>query len=115
MSGRGEEIPRPKPWLVKAASRQAFAGWNELLAVVPDNLDRAWVAMTSSPRHIDQRQHPLKAKLATVRVSGAKLEQWQFEVTGAGRIWYAIDDDTRTIWITRAGAGHPKETETRRR
>ena len=115
MSGRGEPIPRPRPWLVCAADRQAYQGWQRLLTVAADNLDRAWVALTSDPRHIDQRQHPLKGALGVVKVGGAALEQWQYEVTGGGRIWYAIDDDSRTLWITRAGPGHPKQTDTRRR
>jgi hypothetical protein len=33
------------------------------------------------------------------------MEQWQFEVTSGGRIWYAIDDRTRTLWLT-----HPAQT-----
>jgi len=50
-----------------------------------------------------------------VKVAGSALEQWQYEVTGGGRIWYAIDDARRTLWLTRAGAGHPKETDKHRR
>ncbi len=115
MTGRGAEIPRPRPWTVRAADRQAYQGWQRLLTVVPDNLDRAWVALTSDPRQIDQRQHPLKGALGVVKVGGATIEQWQYEITGGGRIWYAIDDDARTLWITRAGAGHPKQTDTHRR
>ena len=115
MSGRGEQIPRPRPWLVRAVDRQAHLGWQRLLATAAENLDRAWVAMTSDPRHVDQRQHPLKGVLGVVKVGGAVLEQWQYEVTGGGRIWYAIDDEDRTLWITRAGTGHPKQTDTRRR
>jgi len=115
VSDRGNPIPRPHPWLVRAADRQAYQGWQRLLAAVPGNLDRAWVALTSDPRHIDQRQHPLKGSLGMVKIAGSALEQWQYEVTGGGRIWYAIDDDNRTLWITRAGAGHPKDTDTRGR
>ena len=115
MTGRGAEIPRPRPWTVRAADRQAYQGWQRLLTVVPDNLDRAWVALTNDPHQIDQRQHPLKGALGVVKVGGATLEQWQYEITGGGRIWYAIDDDARTLWITRAGAGHPKQTDTHRR
>lgn len=115
MTGRGAEIPRPKPWIVRAADRQAYQGWQRLLTTVPDNLDRAWMAMTGNPRHIDQRQHPLKGQLGVVKLGSAALDQWQYEVTGAGRIWYAIDDESRTLWITRAGAGHPKPTDTRGR
>jgi hypothetical protein len=99
--------PDRAPWLVRAADRQAYQGWQRLLTVAPDNLDRAWVALTSDPRHIDQRQHPLKGALGVVKVAGAALEQWQYEVTGGGRIWYAIDDDSRTLWITRADEGTP--------
>lgn len=115
MTGRGAQLPRPRPWLVRAVDRQAYQGWQHLLAAVPDNLDRAWVALTSDPRCIDQRQHPLKGALGVVKVGSAMLEQWQYEVTGGGRIWYAIDDETRTLWITRAGTGHPKQTDKRRR
>ncbi len=80
-----------------------------------DNLDRAWVAITSDPRRVDNRQHPLRGHLGIVKVGGESLEQWQYEATAGGRIWYAIDDASRTIWITRAGTGHPKQTDTRRR
>jgi hypothetical protein len=115
MTGQGTEIPRPRPWTVRAADRQAYQGWQRLLTAVPDNLDRAWVALTNDPRQIDQHQHPLKGALGVVKVGGATLEQWQYEITGGGRIWYAIDEDTRTLWITRACADHPKQTDTHRR
>lgn len=81
----------------------------------PENLDRARVAMTSEPRRIDRRQHPLKGSLGIVKVGGGALRQWQYEVTSGGRIWFAIDDENRTPWITYAGTGHPRRTDTRGR
>ncbi|MGH3931339.1 MAG: hypothetical protein ACRDTF_15370 [Pseudonocardiaceae bacterium] len=114
MSQRGEEVPRPHPWTVRFADRRAGQGWKDLLAQVPENVDRAWVAITSEPRRIDHRQHPLRGALGSVKVGGAGLDQWQYEATGGGTIWYAIDDPTRTLWITRAGTGHPKQTDARR-
>jgi hypothetical protein len=39
------------------------------------------------------------------------MEQWQYEVTAGGRIWYCIDDDRRTMWMIDASVGHPKATE----
>jgi hypothetical protein len=42
---------------------------------------------------------------------GEPLEQWQYEVTGGGRVCYVIDDVRRTAWITYAGTGHPKVTD----
>jgi hypothetical protein len=82
-----------------------------------DNLDRAWLAMTADPRcRADpSRQHPLKYDLATVKVGGSEMDQWQYEVTGGARVWYAIDDERQTLWITQAGTGHPRQTDKRRR
>jgi hypothetical protein len=39
------------------------------------------------------------------------MSRWQFEVTGAGRIRYCIDDDRQTVWMTDCSVGHPKATE----
>jgi hypothetical protein len=39
------------------------------------------------------------------------LDQWEIEVTGAGRIFYLLDRDKHTVRITRATTGHPKATE----
>lgn len=39
------------------------------------------------------------------------MEQWQYEVTGGGRIWYLVDIDGRTLWIKATGTGHPKATD----
>ena len=39
------------------------------------------------------------------------LPQWQYEVTAGGRIWYCIDDDKKTVWLTAVHIGHPKATE----
>ena len=35
----------------------------------------------------------------------------KYEVTSGGRIWYCIDDNRRTVWMTNADVGHPKATE----
>lgn len=102
---------------MRLSDRQAAIGWAALRAQVPENLDRAWLALTADPRSRNEpaRQHPLKYNLARVKVDAVELEQWQYEVTGGGRIWYAIDDENRTVWITQAGTGHPKQTDKRRR
>lgn len=109
MTRRGDAIERPKPWLVRAADLAAGKGWDLLVAQVPDAADRAWVAITSDPRRTDDRHHRLKGSLADVAVAGRQLEQWQYEVTGAGRLWCGIDDTNRTLWIT----GRPSGTRPR--
>ena len=44
-------------------------------------------------------------------VHGKNLEQWQYEVTGGGRIWFCLDPERRIVWLTSAGTGHPNQTE----
>jgi hypothetical protein len=39
------------------------------------------------------------------------LEQWQYEVTGGGRIWYLVDVKNMTVWVSWAGTGHPNATD----
>ena len=115
MTKRGDDITRPRLWRVRAAHRQAGEGWDLLVSQHSEAADRAWVAFTSDPRRVDGRQHQLKGHLATASVSGRRLPQWQYEVLSAGRVWYAIDEDERTLWITLASVGHPKQADKRRR
>ena len=44
-------------------------------------------------------------------IRGVNLEQWQYEVTGGGRIWYCPDPDQRIVWLTLAATGHPQQTD----
>ncbi|MCP2317258.1 hypothetical protein APR12_002604 [Nocardia amikacinitolerans] len=113
---KGDEVPRPRPWRVVVHNLNAARGWSELLAQAPGNLDRAWTDITSDPRSVANpaRQHRLKYDLGSVKVGGAVLDQWQYEITGGGRIWYAIDDENRTLYLTLAGTGHPRQTDRRR-
>lgn len=99
---RGDVIPRPQPWTVKAADLTAGKGWDSLVAQHPEAADRAWVAMTSEPRTTDSRQNQLKGSLATVSVGGNTLQQWQFKATAGGRIWYAIEDKRRGTGVPSA-------------
>ena len=115
MTKRGDEIARPRPWRARAANRQAGEGWDLLVAQHSEAADRAWVAITSDPQRVDGRQHQLKGKLGTAAVGSRQLSQWQYEVLSAGRVWYAIDEDERTLWVTLASVGHPKQTDNRRR
>lgn len=117
MTRRGEAIERPRPWTVRAADRsgRGVDGWDKLVARFPEAADRAFVAVTSDPRRTDERQHRLKGALTLVSVAGKDLEQWQYEVLAAGRLFYAIDDEARALWVTAASIGHPKETDRPRR
>jgi hypothetical protein len=62
------------------------------------------------PTPASGHHHRLKHDLAWGSHNGQRLEQWQYEVTGGGRVWYLVNHDTRTVWLVHAGTGHPKLT-----
>jgi hypothetical protein len=97
---------------LRFASNQAAEGWEQLSIQAGRSLRRAFDAIRVAPRSRSSpdRHHRLKGHLGTATWKGEPLEQWQYEVTGGGRIWYVIDDARRTAWITHAGPGHPKAT-----
>jgi len=86
-------------------------GWEKVCSTAPANARVACERITADPRHRDDRQHPLRGSLGSRTVNGEALEQWQYEVTSGGRLWYCIDDQRRTVWLTDAMPGHPKVTE----
>jgi len=115
---RVDHVARPHPWRFIFGDLAAAKEWEQLCAAFPAAADGAWVAITSNPTHTDQRQHQLKGRLAIGRYQGIELPQWQYEATGAGRVWYLVDASRRTLVMTHAGPGHPSETDrgkTRRR
>lgn len=112
---RGDAVERPNPWEFVFKDLDAAKGWAELVRASPAATDQAWVAVTSDPKRTDARQHQLKGKvLSTGSYQGAAMAQWQYEVTGAGRIWYLIDEQNRRLVLSHAGTGHPKATDSRR-
>lgn len=114
MPKRRERIAPPPTkagWDFRYGTSEAVAGWGKVCSAAPANARVAWERITTSPRDRTDRQHPLRGSLGRRSVNGRELEQWQYEVTGAGRLWYCIDDDSRTVWLMDASPGHPKATE----
>lgn len=114
MPKRGDRVappPGPAEWDVRFGDASAVGGWERLSSQAPGPTRNAWMTLRSEPRARNDRQHPLKGELGTRSIGGRILEQWQLEVTGAGRVWYAIDDERRTVILTLASVGHPKGTE----
>jgi hypothetical protein len=115
---RGDSVPAPTvgtEWRIRFDSNEAAKGWQELENQASGNLRRAWDIMRNDPGpgpdKPNERHHQMSGKLATGTYRGRTLPQWQIEITGSGRIWYLLDDEQHTIWVVRAGTGHPKETE----
>jgi hypothetical protein len=98
---------------VRFASNEAASGWDQLARQAGSNLRRAYDTIRAAPRSraLPERHHRLKGSLGSGTWKGANAERCQYEVTSGGRIWYLIDDPSRTVWITFAGTGHPKPTD----
>ena len=88
-----------------------MTGWEQICSAASGNARVAWEKLTTDLRARLERQHPLRGELGQRDVVGQPLEQWQYEVTAGGRLWYCIDDDRRTVWLMDAMAGHTKATE----
>jgi hypothetical protein len=105
---------RAGEWTLIFADNAAASGWEDLCKTAPGPTRDAWDHLSKNPRSREpnpNRVSQLKSDLGVREVKGKKLEQWQYEVTGAGRIWYCPDDATKTVFITYAGVGHPKATD----
>lgn len=103
--------PAKDDWDFRFGTSEAAKGWERVCAAAPGSARVAWEKLTSDPRERTDRQHPLKGTLGTRTVNGEDMEQWQYEVTGGGRLWYCIDGKKRIVWLTGAMPGHPKATE----
>lgn len=113
---RGDRVSPPAPpggWEARFATSEAAKGWEQLCQVARANTWEAWVVLTERPTRPEnpQRQHRLRGSLATREHQGRELEQWQYEVTSGGRIWYCPDPERRIVWVVLAGPGHPKRTD----
>lgn len=115
---RGDDVAPPVvggAWKFRYGTNEAIAGWKNLCAQAPENTEKAWQQIRTSPgpRPSTSRHHQLKGELSTGqrRGSNQSLPQWQYEVTAGGRIWYLIEAETHTIWLVAASTAHPKSTE----
>lgn len=113
---RGDRVAppaRPGGWEARFATSEAAKGWEQLCQVAKANTWEAWVVLTERPTQPENpgRQHRLRGELGTRVVSGTVLDQWQYEVTAGGRIWYCPDPERRIVWLVAASPAHPKRTE----
>lgn len=116
-SKRGSKVPRPigkDEWTLRFGNKDASKTWDELLnSKLKPALVRFWDVVVKEPRstYNRSRHHQLKGSLATRTLKGVEMEQWQHEISGAGRIWFLIDDKNRTVWVMEVNPGHPSKTD----
>ncbi|MCP2324623.1 hypothetical protein HDA40_003130 [Hamadaea flava] len=107
---RGDRAAPPATrdeYTIRFATNDAAKGWEELCRQAASNARTAYEAMRDDPcpRPETERQHRLRFDLGWAVHDGRRLEQWQYEVTSGGRVWYVVDQDTRTCWLKHAGPG----------
>jgi hypothetical protein len=95
--------PAKGGWDLRYGTSDAAKGWQAVCEAAPANARVAWERLTTDPRQRSDRQHPLKGSVGTRVVNGVVMEQWQYEVTSGGRIWYCVDDAQRTVWLMEWG------------
>lgn len=113
---RGDRVApprRPDGWEARFATNEAAKGWEQLCHTAHSNTWEAWVVLTERPctPQNPSRQSRLRGTLGTREIHGRLLEQWQYEVTAGGRIWYCPDPDRHIVWVVLASPAHPKATE----
>lgn len=116
MPKRNERVAPPRApggYEVRYLRTEAVKGWEDLCSQAPSAAWEVFHVMATKPCDPEnpQRQHRLRGKLDSIEVKGALLEQWQYEVTGGGRVWYAVNSSERVVWISYASTRHPKATE----
>ena len=116
MPERKDEVappPRDGEWRIRYGANDVVDGWGALECEAPERLRWVWEQLRHNPRDRTnrRRQHRLEHNLSSRIVDGKELEQWQIEVTGSGRVWYVIDDEAKTVWVTLAATGHPGATD----
>jgi len=98
----------PIRWEPRFPASEAAKGWEELgrMATAPAE---AWAVLAERPArpHDPARQHRLRGSLTERRIGGRSLQQWHYEVTGGGRVWYCPDVERRVVWVVAATPVHP--------
>jgi hypothetical protein len=103
-----------RPWALRPASASAQKQWLKASAVEPELMAALRERQRLRPLERSDnpnRTHQLKPPLAEKMVGGARLPQWQHEISGGGRVFYCPDRTHRTVWVTRVDLGHPRETD----
>jgi hypothetical protein len=117
VSARGSRVPAPPidgEWDLRFANKKAAINWEQLCNAAAGNCAAMHAQLRSDPRQAKNpgRHHRLRGELASGKHGGRDLEQWQYEITGAGRVWFLIDDANHKVWLTLVESGHPSRTDT---
>lgn len=85
-SGQVQRPLKRTEYRVEFHTREARAGWIDLLPTARNATIDAWDRLTKDPGTSTQRQYPLRGDLAALTWGGRTHERWQYKVTDGARI-----------------------------
>lgn len=100
--------PGAFPYQVRASNRSVAERWERLVTRFQGNARRCFDHLARTPHRptLDLgRCGPLLAR--AFRERGI----WQYEVGGAARVWYRVDEEQMIVEIVEVHLGHPSATE----
>ncbi len=102
---RPPDAPRPFPYRVRANNRSVERDWDSMARTHATNLRKCFDHLATNPtgRPIDTgRVTALGGRLAGL---------YEYEVAGAARVVYKVDEAEKIVIVVLATLGHPKMTE----
>lgn len=92
-------------------NRSAEAGWRDLVATQRNTVAAAWDRLTADPLTEDLACHALRGELGRVTHSGREWTRRQIELRRGARVWFTVDDETRTVHLLDVHTHHPNATK----
>lgn len=112
MSRSDKAVPRPlkkAEYTIVFATREAQAGWRDVLATQRNAVVDAWDFLTRHPLASSPSNYQLKGELSTLSHAGAVHERWQYKLTGGARIWFYVDG--QNVYLIDVHTRRPNETK----
>lgn len=107
-------MPRPlrtTEHTILLANRAAEQGWRDVVATQRNAVAAAWDRLTTDPLTEDLACHALRGELGVVTHSGRQWVRRQFELKRGARIWFTVDEETRTVHVLAVHTHHPNATK----
>ena len=116
MAKGNRSVTRPTKqteYTLRHADRASEVGWTDLAASQRNGCADLFDRLTTDPTLVDNpnKQHRLKGSLSTTTVGGVEHDQCQYEMGKGARVWYVVDQHTKSVYLTRVATAHPNQTK----
>jgi len=114
VAGRRADVTRPvrtTEYTIVFGTRSAEQGWRDLVATQRNAVVGAWERLATDPTSEDLACHALRGELGTVTHSGREWVRRQYELKRGARVWFTVDEETRTVHLLAVHTHHPNATK----